>query len=51
MDDGIKCTMKDGAASYSYDSFGAGRGCELTFSSIYSFEDIDCLLLSTDPGN
>jgi hypothetical protein len=51
MDDGIKCTMKDGVASYSYDSFGAGRACELTFSSTYSFEDIDCLLLSADPEN
>lgn len=46
MDDGIKC---NGGNSFSYDSFGAGRACELTFSSSFSFEGIDCLLLPTDP--
>ncbi len=51
MDDGIKCTMNEGLASYSYDSIGAGRACELTFSANFTFEDIDCLLLATDPDN
>lgn len=45
MDDGIK---SDGS-SFSYDSFGAGRACELTFSTNFTFETIDCLLLPTDP--
>lgn len=45
MDDGIKSS----GGSFSYDSFGAGRACELTFSSNYTFETIDCLLLPNDP--
>jgi hypothetical protein len=45
MDDGIKSNGGD----FIYDSFGAGRACELTFSANFTFETIDCLLLATDP--
>lgn len=45
MDDGIKSS----GGNFSYDSIGAGRACELTFSANFTFETIDCLLLSTDP--
>lgn len=45
MDDGIKSS----GGSFSYDSVGAGRACELTFSSSFAFETIDCLLLPSDP--
>jgi hypothetical protein len=45
MDDGIKSS----GGSFSYDSFGVGRACQLTFSANFTFETIDCLLLPTDP--
>lgn len=45
MDDGIQSN----GGNFSYDSFGAGRACELTFSTNFAFETIDCLLLPTDP--
>lgn len=51
MDDGIKCSMQGGEATFDYDSINAGRACELTFSSSFAFETIDCLLLPSDPGN
>jgi hypothetical protein len=50
MDDGIKSVMENGAPAFAYKSFGVGRACVMTFSSSYAFEDIDCLLLPTDPG-
>lgn len=50
MDDGIKCTMQDGNATFSYDSIAAGRACELIFDASFKFKSIDCLLLPTDPG-
>lgn len=46
IDDGIQCS---GENAFNYDSFGAGRACELTFSNSFSFEKIDCLLLPNDP--
>lgn len=45
MDDGIQSS----AGNFNYDSVGAGRACELTFSANFTFETIDCLLLATDP--
>lgn len=45
MDDGIKSS----GGKFSYDSVGVGRACQLTFSSSFTFETIDCLLLPTDP--
>lgn len=49
MDDGIKCSMQSGSATFDYDSFGAGRACELYFSLDMKFKEIDCLLLPNDP--
>lgn len=45
MDDAIKSN----GGAFSYDSIGAGRACELTFSANFKFETIDCLLLPSDP--
>ena len=45
MDDGIKFSSDN----FNYNSFGAGRACELIFSSNFTFETMDCLLLSSDP--
>lgn len=45
MDDAIKSN----GGAFSYDSIGAGRACELTFSASFKFETIDCLLLPSDP--
>ena len=49
LDDGILCSDKDGIRYFEYDSYGAGRACEIIFDAELNYQSIDCLLLSTDP--
>ncbi len=48
--DNIKCTMQNGSATFS-EGLAEGRSCLLMFNASFAFESIDCLLLSSDPGN
>lgn len=48
IDDGIKCTMNAGVASFEYKSWALARTCSLTINKQFVFQEIDCLLLPTD---